>query len=167
MPVYTVHAPVGPDGQEAAADRFVFVRDGFHLWAAVFGALWLLVHRLWWVLLGYVVVMALVGTGLALLPVGNDVRVAVELLLALLVGLEAANWRRWTLSRGRWRQLDVVVARNEHEAEHRFFERWAAGRLAVNEPLPADRGAPPPVRGYVGPPAGEVMGLFPQPGRAR
>ena len=35
MPVYTVHAPVASGADLAAADKFVFVRDGFHFWAAV------------------------------------------------------------------------------------------------------------------------------------
>ena len=35
MPVYTVHAPVANGADLAAADKFVFVRDGFHFWAAV------------------------------------------------------------------------------------------------------------------------------------
>src|SRR4051794_11415266 len=61
MPVYTVHAPArqnlgGGPTSIAAADKFVFVRDGFHVWAFVFGPLWLLFHRLWLALLGYLVV---------------------------------------------------------------------------------------------------------------
>ncbi len=55
MPVYTVHAPVAPDASIVAADRFAFVRDGFHFWAMVFGPLWLLSHRLWLALLGWIV----------------------------------------------------------------------------------------------------------------
>src|SRR3982074_3515634 len=47
MPVYTVHAPVVTNAGIAAADRFAFVRDGFHFWAALTGGLWLAWHRLW------------------------------------------------------------------------------------------------------------------------
>ena len=47
MPVYTVHAPVANGADLAAADKFVFVRDGFHFWAAVAGVIWLAWHRLW------------------------------------------------------------------------------------------------------------------------
>jgi hypothetical protein len=38
----------------AAADKFVFVRDGFHFWAAVATVIWLLWHRLWLVLIGWI-----------------------------------------------------------------------------------------------------------------
>ena len=47
MPVYTVHAPVANGADLAATDKFVFVRDGFHFWAAVASVIWLLWHRLW------------------------------------------------------------------------------------------------------------------------
>src|SRR5213596_1899745 len=47
MPVYTVHAPSPAGADLRAADKFVFVRDGFHFWAMVFGPLWLLWNRLW------------------------------------------------------------------------------------------------------------------------
>ena len=54
MRVYTVHAPVASGADLAAADKFVFVRDGFHFWAAVASRDWLLWHRLWLVLLGWI-----------------------------------------------------------------------------------------------------------------
>ena len=172
MPVYTVHAPVDRAATAAAVrpvtDRFVFVRDGFHLWAALFGVLWFAAHRLWLALLGYLVVMTVLATGLWLLHIGSDVRVIVLAIAALLTGLEAASLQRWTLSRGRWRELDVVVAKNRDDAERRFFDRFVEGRSAAGQILPVDRGAPPPVRpfGRSGS-EGEVMGLFPQPGIPR
>ena len=63
MPVYTVHAPVANGADLAAADRFVFVRDGFHFWAAVASVIWLLWHRLWLVLIGWIVVMIAIQFG--------------------------------------------------------------------------------------------------------
>ncbi|MGO4713577.1 DUF2628 domain-containing protein [Bradyrhizobium sp. 2TAF24] len=168
MPVYTVHAPVRAGVVDSAAtDRFVFVRDGFHLWAALFGALWFVVHRLWWALLGYLVVVLALVAGLWALRVGSDVRVTVMLLVALLTGFEAESLWRWTLSRGKWRQLDVVVADNREAAERRFFDRWAAGQTS-GDGATVDRGEPPPVRPAGGAGAnGEIMGLFPQPGASR
>src|SRR5258708_38527534 len=46
MPIYTVHAPTADTAGIAATDRFAFVRDGFHFWAALLGPLWLAWHRL-------------------------------------------------------------------------------------------------------------------------
>jgi hypothetical protein len=177
MPVYTVHAPVA-DGTEvrSAADRFVFVRDGFHFWAFVFGPLWLIVHRLWLALLGYIAISAASAVTLSLLYAGAGTRFAVTLLIALLVGFEAASLWRWTLSRRKWRQLDIVVADDEETAERRFFDRWTASQRAFSNDQPAvDRGAPPPTRDVPGqafsrpppPPHNDIIGLFPQPGASR
>src|SRR5471030_2228724 len=58
MPVYTVHAPVTTNAGVRATDRFAFVRDGFHVWAALAGVLWLAWHRLWLALIGWIVVIA-------------------------------------------------------------------------------------------------------------
>jgi uncharacterized membrane protein YccF (DUF307 family) len=95
MAVYTVHAPVAPDVREET-DKFVFVRDGFHFWAMLLGPLWLIWHRLWLVLLGYALLGVAVGVVLTLVGAPSGVRTLVLVLLALLMGLEAASLRRWT-----------------------------------------------------------------------
>ena len=56
-----------------------------------------------------------------------------NLLLALLMGFEAASLRRWTVSRRNWRQLDIVVADDEETAERRFFDRWTAKQRALSQ----------------------------------
>lgn len=172
MRVYTVHAPsIGDAGTRVAGDRFVLVRDGFHFWAFVFGLFWLLYHRLWWASLGYVVVVIGVMVALALLHVSSGTDFFVMLLLALLMGFEAASLRRWTLSRRKWRQLDVVVGNDEQDAERRFFDRWTTRQSdPANDQAGVDRGAPPPTRevagqGFSRPPSQPgIVGLFPQPG---
>ena len=171
MRVYTVHAP-SVDGTLAlsATDRFVFVRDGFSVWAFLFGPVWLLYRRLWLAVLGYVVLAALLEVALTLLHAGGGTRLAVMAVIAVLMGLEANSLRRWTLARRKWRQLDVVVANNEQAAERRFFDRWTAERGIDIDPLAVDRGAPPPIRtGPSQPPAAhsDIIGLFPSSGAPR
>ncbi|HEX2633575.1 MAG TPA: DUF2628 domain-containing protein, partial [Bradyrhizobium sp.] len=119
MPVYTVHAPVTSSVDLATADRFVFVRDGFHFWAAVLGIVWLAWHRLWLALLGWIVLITAIDFGMTRLGVDGGSIFLTDLLLALLLGFEAASLERWTLSRRKWRQLDVVVANDEEAAERR------------------------------------------------
>ena len=175
MPVYTVHAPVTTNAGVRATDRFAFVRDGFHVWAALAGVLWLAWHRLWLALIGWIVVIAAIDVGLAVLGARGMTIFLANLLLALLLGFEAASLRRWTLSRRNWRQLDIVVADDEEQAERRFFDRWTAKQRALNDQSAVDRGAPPPTRDVPGqpfskpPPApyNEIIGLFPEPGGSR
>jgi hypothetical protein len=176
MPVYTVHAPVMTNAGIAAADRFAFVRDGFHFWAALAGLVWLAWHRLWLALIGWIVLLLAVDFGMAALGARGGSIFLANLLLALLMGFEAASLRRWTLSRRNWRQLDIVVADDEEAAERRFFDRWTAKQRALsNDQLAVDRGAPPPTRDIPGQPfsrppplpRSEIIGLFPEPGGSR
>ena len=166
MPVYTVHG-LRAEGTAAkpAADRITLVRDGFHFWAFAMTLIWLVWHRLWWALLGYVVLSLGVAYGLSALGVSGGGRMIVMIVIALLVGFEAASLWRWTLSRGKWRQLDVVVADDLESAERRFFDRFATSRRDVD-----DRGGYA-TRDYAGPsrPSAQrdIIGSFPQPGSTR
>jgi hypothetical protein len=176
MPVYTVHAPTGDNAGIGATDRFSFVRDGFHVWAALLGVVWLAWHRLWLALIGWIVLMTAIDVGMVRLGVPATAVFLVDALLALLMGFEAASVRRWTLSRRNWRQLDIVVADDEEAAERRFFDRWTAKQRALsNDQSAVDRGGPPPTRDIPGQafsrpppmPQNEIIGLFPEPGTPR
>jgi hypothetical protein len=176
MPVYTVHAPVGGNMDIRATDRFAFVRDGFHVWAAILGVVWLAWHRLWLALIGWIVLMIVIDVALVRLGLSGATVFAVDGLLALLLGFEAASLQRWTLSRRKWRQLDIVVADDEEAAERRFFDRWTAKQRALsNDQSAVDRGGPPPTRDVPGQsfsrpppvPPSDIIGLFPEPGGSR
>jgi hypothetical protein len=173
MPVYTVHAPGAGGADLRSTDRFVFVRDGFHFWAALFGPLWLITHRLWLALIGWIIAVIALELALRRLGVGSAAIVFADIIVALLMGFEAASLQRWTLSRNQWSQLDVVIADDEEAAERRFFDRWATKqRGIVNDQQAVDRGAPPPTRDVAGqqfsrPPGSGIIGLFPEPGGPR
>jgi len=176
MPVYTVHAPLA-DGTDmrSTTDRFVFVRDGFSFWAFFAGPVWLLYRRLWWALAGYIVLSIAVAVTFSRLHADFGTRFVVMMLIAILMGFEAVSLRRWTLSRRKWRQLDIVVADDEEAAERRFFDRWTMTRDLELSQSAVDRGAPPPTRTIPGQPFsqpppmphGDIIGLFPQPGVPR
>ncbi len=162
MPTYTVHAPSKAGEQQSDPQRFVFVRDGFHFWAFLLAPLWMLYRRLWLVLLGYVVIAAALGIVFRVLHAPWYLQSLGSLLLALLVGFEAASLRRWTLARRGWKTLGFVVGEDEEDAERRFFAAWAT-RATPAPPPPAPHYATPVRRG---PPSGsDVIGLFPEPGQ--
>jgi len=176
MPVYTVHAPTAYAADFRATDRFVFVRDGFHFWAMVLGPLWLVWKQLWLALLGWLILAAAIELVVARLGGGRPAVAAIGVIIAILTGLEASSLACWTLSRRKWRQLDIVVADDEEAAERRFFDRWTTGkRWAGYDPLSVDRGGPPPTRDIPGQPfskapplpQGGIIGLFPEPGGSR
>jgi hypothetical protein len=159
MAVYTVHEPpLKPYEQASDPERFEFVRDGFSFWAFLFGPLWMLRHRMWLVLVGYVGVSAALELIFSLLDTGSSARVVAGLLLALLVGVESATLRRFTLGRRSWINLGVIVADDLEAAERRFFDVWVKSGGAAPRTTEQSRQAAA---------APDVIGLFPQPGTRR
>jgi hypothetical protein len=185
MALYTVLVPRLASGTpQAEPDPMaaVFVKEGF-CWPALFFALpWLIFRRLWWVLAGYIIVVAVVGA------IGNAVGEAFPgpalVLLHFLFALEANELRRWTLRRHGYRFAAVVEGRGLEEAEIRYFaglspdaaaeatvgQSPTGGRPAAGPiPPPAVPSPPPPALRPLGPmppsaEAGDVVGLFPAPG---
>jgi hypothetical protein len=142
----------------------------------LFGPLWLIAHRLWLALLGWIIAVIALDLVLRQLGAGSSAILFADIIVALLMGFEAASLQRWTLSRNRWSQLDVVVADDEEAAERRFFDRWARKQHGiVNDQHAVDRGAPPPTRDTQGlpfsrppqVPGSGIIGLFPEPGGPR
>ena len=133
MPVYTVHAPGASGADLRSTDKFAFVRDGFHFWAAVFGPLWLIWHRLWLALIGWIIAIVALELALIRLGVGSGAIFFANVIVAILMGFEAASLQRWTFTWHHWRQLDVVVADDEETAEFSMLEslrEFAAEQLA-------------------------------------
>ena len=96
MAVYMVLEPPRVDGDVVRrAERIAFVRDRFAWGAFLLGPLWLMWRRLWLALIGYIVVVGVVMVALRLAGVGPNWRTLAGVLIALLLGFEAANLRRW------------------------------------------------------------------------
>jgi hypothetical protein len=154
MAVYTVHEPRPRKSESAAApERYTFVRDGFHFWAFLLGPLWMLWHRMWLVLVIYLIATTAIQVGLFVLGMSAAVKFTVGVLIAILVGCEAGTLRRWSLRR--WSNVGVVVAPTREEAERRYFGSLDADKLSPSPPVPPDMSIPPP--------PSEVIGLFPEP----
>lgn len=176
MNTYTLHLPVDArPGEAGALDQAVLVRDGFAWGAFLFTALWFFAQRLW--LAGLLVLAAVVGLAalLAALGVGPGATFLAELLLGILIGLEANTLKRWTLRR-RKPAVDVVAAASRDEAEVKSFGRWLA--RAATPPMPAMPTARPapglsPAQPLAGLPQASVrrpepvIGLFPEAERRR
>jgi hypothetical protein len=166
MPTFTVHEPLPRKNESVSSpERFVFVRDGFYFWAFVLAPLWLLAHRLWLALLGYVVLTGALNVALYFIGTPAAVKFLASFLIALLVGLEAATLWRWTLTRCRWKALGFVVAEDAEMAERRFYAEWTNRADAPVAAMPEPKYATPVLRGAPSP--SDVIGLFPEPGAQR
>jgi hypothetical protein len=113
------------------AERFKFVRDGFSWLAFLFAPFWMLFNRLWLALVFYLLLMAVIVIGATRLGIVAGAVTLTSLVLALLIGFEAATLRRRKLLYWRWRDRGVVVADGRDSAEQRFFDRWVAEEKAA------------------------------------
>lgn len=162
MRAYTVHAPAQ---EPLAPERFAFVKDGISWPALLVPILWILWHRLWLALMGYVIFL------LVVMWIGRLVNEGAATIVAtlglILFALEANNIRRLSLRRRGWRDMGGSFGQNLDEAEIRFFEKWtkagkevgsadrrtAIARAAYPQPETHDRSDEP------------IFGLFPEPER--
>jgi hypothetical protein len=159
MRSYTVHEPPSPPGDRMdRAESLVFVKDGFSWSAALFAPLWLLAHRMWVPLLGYLVLSVLLE-GLRLGTSLDPSWIALaRFALHVLIGLEAGTLRRWSLDRRGWRTVGAVSGRTWAECERRFFEAWLPQQPAVAPAsAPSSRGGPPAPR--TTPVVGTLLGI--------
>ena len=133
--IYTVHIrPSDPNPHETAE----FVEENPTLWGFVFGAFWLLYHRVY---LAGVVILAMY---LAFVVFGDHLGLhifsiyAINLALRLFVCFDGNDLRRASLKRKGYILTDIVAGESELSAKQRFYERWlASGTLQ-----------PTPVHGY-------------------
>jgi hypothetical protein len=171
MPTYTVHAPPPRPGETASTpERFVFVRDGFHVWALLLTPFWLLWRRLWLAFALYVVISFVLAIALRLAGAGLTVQFVAGFLIALLIGFEASTIRRRKLAWKRWTMLGFVIGEDIEMAERRFFAEWAKKtNLRASEAPPTLSATPAPrtvmPMRHDAPP--EIIGLFPEPERPR
>jgi hypothetical protein len=114
MTIYVVQAHA-PD--EESLMRARFIPQSFSIFAALFGPLWLLYHRLWGGVLAWLAAEAAFVV-FALPHVGAGVAIMMDLMARLYLGVEgnALRVRRTPL-------IEVVDARNASEAETIFYRR--------------------------------------------
>lgn len=149
MIVCTVHEPPEPASDRIErAERLVFVRDRFSWMAALLTPIWLLVHRHWLPLLGFIlaavaIVFAVAALGLA--PFWGSLLIFA---LQLVIGFEAGSLDRWRLDRKGWQMIGTVAGRGGIDCERRFLDSWLPSQPILLKPDGATQ--PVPARGRRG-----------------
>ena len=139
---FTIHEPPEPAGDRLdRAESLLFVKDGFTWSAALFAPIWLIVHRLWWPLLGYAAILGLFEAVRFLDIINAGWITLANVALHLLIGFEADALRRWSLERNGWRMLASVSGKNAAECERRFFDQWLPDQPVI-APAPTRRPLP-------------------------
>jgi hypothetical protein len=165
---YTIHEPAAaPADPLARADATQFVKEGIAWWALIFPLLWLLYHRMWIVLAGFVALLILIEAGSSLAGLEDAAAGWITIVVTLIFALEANDLRRWTLARAGFVTVGAVSGRDRTECELRYFSQWPDAPVS-----PASRGgmgkptsAPAAKKGSGAGGEEEVIGLFPEAGR--
>jgi len=167
VPTYLVFEPEDGIRTQAAAERVVFLREKFSIWAFIFTPFWLLRYRLWIAFLIWLVTfvaITLIGGALGFGPYAG---LAASIFPSLFFGLEAIHLRTRKLLRSGYRDAGVVVAEDIETAERRFFEGWKLS--PVNSDLPYAPNTAPPAypdtKFAVASAEQSVIGMFPTPGQ--
>jgi hypothetical protein len=168
MAFYAAYLPPPKSGlsEADALSQAMVLRDGFSFMAFVFTGLWLLAKRLWLPFLAFAVIYGLIALAQWRYGFNPAAAAIIQLVIGFWLGLEAASLQGRKLVAGGWRFVDVIEARNQDEAERRFFEK-ALTRGLGETPPPAAYQAPsaasfPAARQSPSPQG--VIGMFPDAG---
>ncbi len=134
MQTYTIHAPMedGRSLEERALD-YQFIKEGFSIWAALFGPFWLLVKGMWLETLGYF--LAVIGLALALQLLGlNEEAISAFIWVAnFIFALFARDIERLHYERSGFNLIGVVNGKTKDECEARYFRSSDFRVLNSNE----------------------------------
>lgn len=163
MRTYTVHelpgAPIDGDG-------IIFVREGFSWGAFIFNWIWALWNRLWLAAVLYLAASIAIAALIPLIGFDEVAATIIALGLQFFFAAEANDIRRWTIKTRGYREIGIVTALTEEEAELKFFSTWQGPATPSTATRPAAPNIPMPRPGAVWPRptnrSEEVLGLFPQ-----
>jgi len=141
MTLFTVHIPVEARDPQEIADKIRVSPEKASLAAFLLGPIWLVAQGAWlatgvWVLamtglVGAVLLLGLSPPGLA----------AVVLLIQVFIGVEGHQMVRGAASRGRFKCVDVVNARDADEAQREALRRLLAAQQPARPAAPLYRPA--------------------------
>ena len=122
MQTYTIYAPI--DENRPLIERamnYQFIKEGFSLWAALFGPLWLLAKGLWLETLAFFA--AAIGLTLILQLIGfNEAAISAAMTgTTIIFGFFARDIERLHYERSGFKLISVVNGKTKDECEARYF----------------------------------------------
>jgi hypothetical protein len=103
-------------------ERVELVREGFSFFAFALNVFWLIFNRMWWVLLGYIIVGVALALGAQMLHLSEVSVMLLQLWINLLLGFHAYDLQGWVMKRRGYRMAGVLVAESEMVAQRRYYE---------------------------------------------
>ena len=173
MPSYTIYEKPGLSFEEAI-DSAILVKDHYSILAFVVPALWMLMKRLWWVLLFYMLVLIPVAILESIMPVWAGM--LVTLLMSFWISLEAPNLIGWSLRQKGYVEVAQLFAEDRDHCERRYVEARLAAQKSTTDAASQSFSLPKTDKsGYVASNNRQrdigtnqpILGLFPAPDRSR
>ena len=154
MTLFTVHIPVEARDPQEIADRIRVIPEKTSMAAFLLGPIWLVAQGAYLAIGVWVAAIAALVLAFVLLSVAPAGLAAVMLLIQVFIGVEGHQMARGAASRGRFKMVDVVNARNAEEAESQALRRLIAAEQPIRPSVPLYK------------PAGDLpgVGLFPGAG---
>lgn len=154
---YTIHLPPGGAPRTVAgADSLQFVKDGFYGLAFFVPALWMIYHRTWLPLLGYLAIVLALEVAMVTLGASEGQGALIAMLANGLIGLEGGTLRRWSMRRKGWQMVGIVTGSDRVECERKAIDRWLSGALTPESEVD-----------YEYEHGDDVIGMFPPPETSR
>jgi len=167
LATFIVLEPADGVRTQASAERVVFLREKFSLWAFLFTPFWLLRYRLWFAFLIWLVAFAAITFAGRALGFGPYASIAASIFPSVFFGLEAINLRNRKLLRKGYRDAGIVIAEDLDTAERRFFQTWETAFSARSESShkPESNTTYPDTKHAAASAEQNVIGMFPAPGQ--
>jgi len=139
---YTVHSPPKDNrSQEERAMDIVFIKEGYNLWAGLFGPFWSLANALWREAAVHIGLIILVSGILGMIGFNAQAISGAQFLGNLIFGLFARDVLRMNYERAGFKMVSVVTGKNFEECETRYFRK----RNIRTQSKQSDEPATPPM----------------------
>lgn len=143
MTQYTIHEPSEPpEGLIARADATQFIKEGIAWWALLLPMIWLLYHRMWLALLGFLAAAVALEVALYYGGASNSLATLASILFSIVFAMHANDLRRWTLARRGFALVGAVSGSGQGECELKYFASWPDSGAGL-APSPATAPARP------------------------
>ena len=141
MTLFTVHIPVEARDPQEIADRIRVIPEKASLPAFLLGPIWLVAQGAYLAVGVWVVAMTAMVGAVLVLGLAPPGLAAVVLLIQIFIGVEGHQMARGAASRGRFKCVDVVNARDAEEAESLALRRLIAAQQPARPAAPLYRPA--------------------------
>jgi hypothetical protein len=127
MKIFTAHRP-----PQASQEEAVFIKEGFSWPAFFFPVIWLVLKRLWFPLILYLLALAVVFALAARLSLSDTFVFIAALAVNLLLGMEGNERRRRAMARRGFIEEGPLVGKDLQEAELKYFHLQHAERAPAD-----------------------------------